>query len=270
MTSSTSVLLVSSLCKLLSSSLHPFGDDGAEYRQYNNNNRRRLRRRSSSLDFVSQLRKKRLILESFFFLLVFSLCVLSTTKKKKTKESTTKNAREIIDDEANECAMTTPVSINVDEKDDDKDDKDDDGKQKEDEKGEKNDVLLSSDDDENDKDESSLLDEEREEKHQKWEIIAKLPPRVVHETTKGDANASSLLEAWIEAVPRKGKRTLKAVGFGRETGNGFFKDLAECDFRVEEFRCVEERRSRYTDGEENDESFEKRRRVEIDEEDNDD
>lgn len=268
MTSSTSVLLVSSLCKLLSSSLHPFGDDGAEYRQYNNNNnnrRRRFRRRSSSLDFVSQ--QQRLILESFFFLLVFSLCVLSTTKKKKTKESTTKNAREIIDDEANECAMRTPVSISVDEKDEDKDD---DGKQKEDEKREKNDVLLSSDDDENDKDESSLLDEEREEKHQKWEIIAKLPPRVVRETTNGDANASSLLEAWIEAVPRKGKRTLKAVGFGRETGNGFFKDLAECDFRVEEFRCVEERRSRYTDGEENDESFEKRRRVEIDEEDNDD
>ena len=268
MTSSTSVLLVSSLCKLLSSSLHPFGDDGAEYRQYhNNNNRHRLRRRSSSLDFVSQQqRNKRLILESFFFLLVFSLCVLSTTKKKKkTKESTT-NAREIIEDEANECAMTTPVSINVD----DKDDKDDGGKHKEDEKREKNDVLLSSDDDENDKDESSLLDEEREEKHQKWEIIAKLPPRVVRETTNGDANASSLLEAWIEAVPRKGKRTLKAVGFGRETGNGFFKDLAECDFRVEEFRCVEERRSRYIDGEENDDSFEKRRRVEIDEEDNDD
>ena len=100
--------------------------------------------------------------------------------------------------------------------DDDKDDKDDDGKQKEDEKREKNDVLLSSDDtdDENDKDESSRLDEEREEKHQKWEIIAKFPPRVVRETTKGGANASSLLEAWIKAVPRKGKRTLKAVGFG--------------------------------------------------------
>jgi hypothetical protein len=256
MTSSTSVLLVSSLCKLLSSSLHPFGDDGAEYRQYNNN--RRLRR-SSSLDFVSQ--QQRLILESFFFLLVFSLCVLSTTT---TTTKRTTNAREIIDDEANECAMTTPVSINAD--------KDDGGKQKEDEKREKNDVLLSSDDtdDENDKDESSRLDEEREEKHQKWEIIAKFPPRVVRETTKGGANASSLLEAWIKAVPRKGKRTLKAVGFGRDTGNGFFKDLAECDFRVEEFRCVEERRSRYIDGGENDESFEKRRRVEIDEEDNDD
>ena len=75
----------------------------------------------------------------------------------------------------------------------------------------------------------------------------------------------------MSAVPRKGKRKLKAVGFGRDTGNGFFKDLTECNFRVEEFRCVDERRAKREEGEErSDGSFEKRRRVEIDEEDNDD
>ena len=34
-------------------------------------------------------------------------------------------------------------------------------------------------------------------------------------------SSSSLLEAWMSAVPRKGKRKLKAVGFGCDTGNGF-------------------------------------------------
>ena len=73
------------------------------------------------------------------------------------------------------------------------------------------------------------------------------------------------------AVPRKGKRKLKAVGFGRDTGNGFFKDLTECNFRVEVFRCIDERcAKREEEGERSDGSFEKRRRVEIDEEDNDD
>ena len=75
----------------------------------------------------------------------------------------------------------------------------------------------------------------------------------------------------MSAVPRKGKRKLKAVGFGRDTGNVFFKDLTECNFRVEVFRCIDERRAREEEeGERSDGSFEKRRRVEIDEEDNDD
>ena len=133
------------------------------------------------------------------------------------------------------------------------------------EEEEKEDEFLTSDDSE-----SSLQceDEELEQRDQRWEIVAKLPPVVACEEKR---SSSSLLEAWMSAVPRKGKRKLKAVGFGRDTGNGFFKDLTECNFRVEVFRCIDERRAkREEEGERSDGSFEKRRRVEIDEEDNDD
>ncbi len=75
----------------------------------------------------------------------------------------------------------------------------------------------------------------------------------------------------MRAGTGKGKGKIKAVGFGRDTGNVFFKDLTECNFRVEVFRCIGERRAREEEeGERSDGSFEKRRRVEIDEEDNDD
>ena len=84
-------------------------------------------------------------------------------------------------------------------------------------------------------------DEELEQRDQYVEIVVERPPVVDCEEKR---SSSSLLEAWMSAVPRKGKRKLKAVGFGRDTGNGFFKDLTECNFRVEVFRCIDERRAK--------------------------
>ena len=134
-------------------------------------------------------------------------------------------------------------------------------------------VLSSDDDDDDDSEEEEELDEELEDVHRKWEIVARYPC-VLHrvERTKNDANdndkTSSLLDAWMRAVPRKGKRKLKAVGFGRDIGNGLLKDLTECNFRVEEFRCAGGRAGK-TDEEEGNgfDKREKRRRVGIDEED---
>ena len=76
---------------------------------------------------------------------------------------------------------------------------------KEEEEEEKEDEFLTSDDSE-----SSLQceDEELEQRDQRWEIVAKLPPVVACEEKR---SSSSLLEAWMSAVPRKGKRKLKAV-----------------------------------------------------------
>ncbi len=136
-------------------------------------------------------------------------------------------------------------------------------------------VLSSDDDDDDDSEEEEELDEELEDVHRKWEIVARYPC-VLHrvERTKNDANdndkTSSLLDAWMRAVPRKGKRKLKAVGFGRDIGNGLLKDLAECNFRVEEFRCAGGSAGKTDDEEGNgSDKREKRRRVGIDEEDDD-
>ena len=225
--------------------------------------RPRVGRRSSSLDFVSCNEKNKLLIESLFFLFVFSLFVLSPTTRKNTQRTQKKKTRwcavlvENIQYEAKERAaeeesVITPTFEDECEEEEDK------------EEEEKEDEFLTSDDSE-----SSLQceeDEELEQQDQRWEIVAKLPPVVACEEKM---SSSSLLEAWMSAVPRKGKRKLKAVGFGRDTGNGFFKDLTECNFCVEEFRCIDERRAKREE-ERSDGSFEKRRRVEIDEEDNDD
>ena len=229
--------------------------------------RPRVKRRSSSLDFVSRNEKNKLLAESLFFLFVVSLFVLSSTTTRKNTQRTQKKKKtrwcavlvENIEYEAKERAeeeesVITPTFEDECEEEEDKEDKKD-----------KEDEFLTSDDSE-----SSLQceDEELEQRDQRWEIVAKLPPVVACEEK---LSSSSLLEAWMSAVPRKGKRKLKAVGFGRDTGNGFFKDLTECNFRVEVFRCIDERRAREEEeGERSDGSFEKRRRVEIDEEDNDD
>ena len=228
--------------------------------------RPRVGRRSSSLDFVSHNEKNKLLVESLFFLFVVSLFVLSSRTRKNTQRTQKKKTRwcavlvENIEYEAKERAEEGEESVITptfeDECEEEEEDK---------EEEEKEDEFLTSDDSE-----SSLQCEEDEEleQDQRWEIVAKLPPVVACEEKM---SSSSLLEAWMSAVPRKGKRKLKAVGFGRDTGNGFFKDLTECNFRVEVFRCIDERcAKREEEGERSDGSFEKRRRVEIDEEDNDD
>ena len=229
--------------------------------------RPRVGRRSSSLDFVSHNEKNKLLVESLFFLFVVSLFVLSSRTRKNTQSTQKKKTRwcavlvENIEYEAKERAEEGEESVITptfeDECECEEEDK---------EEEEKEDEFLTSDDSE-----SSLQceeDEELEQQDQRWEIVAKLPPVVACEEKM---SSSSLLEAWMSAVPRKGKRKLKAVGFGRDTGNGFFKDLTECNFRVEVFRCIDERcAKREEEGERSDGSFEKRRRVEIDEEDNDD
>jgi len=267
-------LLSKLLSQALLSTLHPFGFQGGKGGGVIA--RPRLGRRSSSLDFVSHNEKNKLLIESLFFLFVFSLCVLSSTTRKNTQRRKKKTRWcavlvENIEYEAKERAeeeeesVITPTFEDECEKEEDKEEED------------KEDEFLTSDE------ESSLQceDEELEQQDQRWEIVAKLPPVVARESGKESVNvdnntkekmsSSSLLEAWMSAVPRKGKRKLKAVGFGRDTGNGFFKDLTECNFRVEEFRCIDERRAkREEEGERSDGSFEKRRRVEIDEEDNDD
>jgi len=256
-------LLSKLLSQALFSTLHPFGFEGGKGGVVIA--RPRVGRRSSSLDFVSCNEKNKLLVESLFFLFVFSLFVLSSTTRKNTQRTQKKKTRwcavlvEDIEYEAEERAeegeesVITPTFEDECEEEEDK------------EEEEKEDEFLTSDDSE-----SSLQCEEDEEleRDQRWEIVAKLPPVVA---CQQKMSSSSLLEAWMSAVPRKGKRKLKAVGFGRDTGNGFFKDLTECNFRVEEFRCIDERRAqREEEGERSDGSFEKRRRVEIDEEDNDD
>ena len=254
-------LLSKLLSQALLSTLHPFGFQSVIARP-------RVGRRSSSLDFVSHNEKNKLLTESLFFLFVFSLFVLSsTTKRKNTQRTQKKKTRwcavlvENIDHEAKERAAAEEGSVITPTFEDECEEEEED-KEEED----KEDEFLSSDDSE-----SSLQceeDEELEQQDQRWEIVAKLPPVVACEEKM---SSSSLLEAWMSAVPRKGKRKLKAVGFGRDTGNGFFKDLTECNFRVEVFRCIDERRAkREEEGQRSDGSFEKRRRVEIDEEDNDD
>ena len=259
------VLLSKLLSQALFSTLHPFGFEGGKggvviaFRP-------RVGRRSSSLDFVSHNEKNKLLAESLFFLFVVSLFVLSSRTRKNTQRTQKKKTRwcavlvENIEYEAKERAEEGEESVITptfeDECEEEEEDK---------EEEEKEDEFLTSDDSE-----SSLQceDEELEQRDQRWEIVAKLPPVVACEEKM---SSSSLLEAWMSAVPRKGKRKLKAVGFGRDTGNGFFKDLTECNFRVEVFRCIDERRAkREEEGERSDGSFEKRRRVEIDEEDNDD
>ena len=265
-TNSTGFVLLSKLLsQALFSTLHPFGFEGGKggvviaFRP-------RVGRRSSSLDFVSHNEKNKLLAESLFFLFVVSLFVLSSRTRKNTQSTQKKKTRwcavlvENIEYEAKERAEEGEESVITptfeDECEEEEEDK---------EEEEKEDEFLTSDDSE-----SSLQceDEELEQRDQRWEIVAKLPPVVAREEKM---SSSSLLEAWMSAVPRKGKRKLKAVGFGRDTGNSFFKDLTECNFRVEEFRCIDERRAkREEEGERSDGSFEKRRRVEIDEEDNDD
>ena len=264
-TSTGFVLLSKLLSQALFSTLHPFGFEGGKGGVVIA--RPRVKRRSSSLDFVSHNEKNKLLAESLFFLFVVSLFVLSsrtrkntqrTQKKKKTRwcavlvENIEYEAKERAE-EGEESVITPTFEDECEEEEEDK------------EEEEKEDEFLTSDDSE-----SSLQceDEELEQRDQRWEIVAKLPPVVACEEKR---SSSSLLEAWMSAVPRKGKRKLKAVGFGRDTGNGFFKDLTECNFRVEVFRCIDERRAkREEEGERSDGSFEKRRRVEIDEEDNDD
>jgi len=264
-TSTGFVLLSKLLSQALFSTLHPFGFEGGKGGVVIA--RPRVKRRSSSLDFVSHNEKNKLLAESLFFLFVVSLFVLSsrtrkntqrTQKKKKTRwcavlvENIEYEAKERAE-EGEESVITPTFEDECKEEEEDK------------EEEEKEDEFLTSDDSE-----SSLQceDEELEQRDQRWEIVAKLPPVVACEEKR---SSSSLLEAWMSAVPRKGKRKLKAVGFGRDTGNGFFKDLTECNFRVEVFRCIDERRAkREEEGERSDGSFEKRRRVEIDEEDNDD
>jgi len=265
-TSTGFVLLSKLLSQALFSTLHPFGFEGGKGGVVIA--RPRVKRRSSSLDFVSHNEKNKLLAESLFFLFVVSLFVLSsrtrkntqrTQKKKKTRwcavlvENIGYEAKERAE-EGEESVITPTFEDECEEEEEDKE-----------EEEEKEDEFLTSDDSE-----SSLQceDEELEQRDQRWEIVAKLPPVVACEEKR---SSSSLLEAWMSAVPRKGKRKLKAVGFGRDTGNGFFKDLTECNFRVEVFRCIDERRAkREEEGERSDGSFEKRRRVEIDEEDNDD
>ena len=260
------VLLSKLLSQALFSTLHPFGFEGGKggvviaFRP-------RVGRRSSSLDFVSHNEKNKLLVESLFFLFVVSLFVLSSRTRKNTQRTQKKKTRwcavlvENIEYEAKERAEEGEESVITPTFEDECEEEEEDKEEEE----EKEDEFLTSDDSE-----SSLQceDEELEQRDQRWEIVAKLPPVVACEEKR---SSSSLLEAWMSAVPRKGKRKLKAVGFGRDTGNGFFKDLTECNFRVEVFRCIDERRAkREEEGERSDGSFEKRRRVEIDEEDNDD
>jgi len=272
-TSTRFVLLSKLLSQALFSTLHPFGFEGGKGGVVIA--RPRVKRRSSSLDFVSHNEKNKLLVESLFFLFVVSLFVLSsrtrkntqrTQKKKKTRwcavlveniEYEAKDRAEEGEERAEEGEESVITPTFEDECEEEEEDKE--------EEEEKEDEFLTSDDSE-----SSLQceDEELEQRDQRWEIVAKLPPVVACEEKR---SSSSLLEAWMSAVPRKGKRKLKAVGFGRDTGNGFFKDLTECNFRVEVFRCIDERRAkREEEGQRSDGSFEKRRRVEIDEEDNDD
>jgi hypothetical protein len=259
------VLLSKLLSQALFSTLHPFGFEGGKGGVVIA--RPRVKRRSSSLDFVSRNEKNKLLAESLFFLFVVSLFVLSSRTRKNTQRTQKKKTRwcavlvENIEYEAKERAEEGEESVITPTFEDECEEEED----KEEEEEEKEDEFLTSDDSE-----SSLQceDEELEQRDQRWEIVAKLPPVVACEEKR---SSSSLLEAWMSAVPRKGKRKLKAVGFGRDTGNGFFKDLTECNFRVEVFRCIDERRAkRDEEGERSDGSFEKRRRVEIDEEDNDD
>jgi hypothetical protein len=260
------VLLSKLLSQALFSTLHPFGFEGGKGGVVIA--RPRVKRRSSSLDFVSHNEKNKLLAESLFFLFVVSLFVLSSRTRKNTQRTQKKKTRwcavlvENIEYEAKERAEEGEESVITPTFEDECEEEEED---KEEEEEEKEDEFLTSDDSE-----SSLQceDEELEQRDQRWEIVAKLPPVVACEEKR---SSSSLLEAWMSAVPRKGKRKLKAVGFGRDTGNGFFKDLTECNFRVEVFRCIDERRAkRDEEGERSDGSFEKRRRVEIDEEDNDD
>ena len=260
------VLLSKLLSQALFSTLHPFGFEGGKGGVVIA--RPRVKRRSSSLDFVSHNEKNKLLAESLFFLFVVSLFVLSSRTRKNTQRTQKKKTRwcavlvENIEYEAKERAEEGEESVITPTFEDECEEEEED---KEEEEEEKEDEFLTSDDSE-----SSLQceDEELEQRDQRWEIVAKLPPVVACEEKR---SSSSLLEAWMSAVPRKGKRKLKAVGFGRDTGNGFFKDLTECNFRVEVFRCIDERRAkREEEGERSDGSFEKRRRVEIDEEDNDD
>ena len=265
-TSTGFVLLSKLLSQALFSTLHPFGFEGGKGGVVIA--RPRVKRRSSSLDFVSHNEKNKLLAESLFFLFVVSLFVLSSRTRKNTQRTQKKKTRwcavlvENIEYEAKERAEEGEESVITPTFEDEREEEEED---KEEEEEEKEDEFLTSDDSE-----SSLQceDEELEQRDQRWEIVAKLPPVVACEEKR---SSSSLLEAWMSAVPRKGKRKLKAVGFGRDTGNGFFKDLTECNFRVEVFRCIDERRAkREEEGERSDGSFEKRRRVEIDEEDNDD
>ena len=264
-TSTGFVLLSKLLSQALFSTLHPFGFEGGKGGVVIA--RPRVKRRSSSLDFVSHNEKNKLLAESLFFLFVVSLFVLSSRTRKNTQRTQKKKTRwcavlvENIEYEAKERAEEGEESVITPTFEDECEEEEEDKEEEE----EKEDEFLTSDDSE-----SSLQceDEELEQRDQRWEIVAKLPPVVACEEKR---SSSSLLEAWMSAVPRKGKRKLKAVGFGRDTGNGFFKDLTECNFRVEVFRCIDERRAkREEEGERSDGSFEKRRRVEIDEEDNDD
>ena len=259
------VLLSKLLSQALFSTLHPFGFEGGKGGVVIA--RPRVGRRSSSLDFVSHNEKNKLLAESLFFLFVVSLFVLSSRTRKNTQRTQKKKTRWCavlvgnIEYEAKERAEEGEESVITPTFEDECEEEEEDKEEEE----EKEDEFLTSDDSE-----SSLQceDEELEQRDQRWEIVAKLPPVVACEEKR---SSSSLLEAWMSAVPRKGKRKLKAVGFGRDTGNGFFKDLTECNFRVEVFRCIDERRAkREEEGERSDGSFEKRRRVEIDEEDNDD
>ena len=264
-TSTGFVLLSKLLSQALFSTLHPFGFEGGKGGVVIA--RPRVGRRSSSLDFVSHNEKNKLLAESLFFLFVVSLFVLSSRTRKNTQRTQKKKTRwcavlvENIEYEAKERAEEGEESVITPTFEDEREEEEEDKEEEE----EKEDEFLTSDDSE-----SSLQceDEELEQRDQRWEIVAKLPPVVACEEKR---SSSSLLEAWMSAVPRKGKRKLKAVGFGRDTGNGFFKDLTECNFRVEVFRCIDERRAKgEEEGERSDGSFEKRRRVEIDEEDNDD
>jgi len=265
-TSTGFVLLSKLLSQALFSTLHPFGFEGGKGGVVIA--RPRVKRRSSSLDFVSHNEKNKLLVESLFFLFVVSLFVLSSRTRKNTQRTQKKKKTrwcavlvENIEYEAKERAEEGEESVITPTFEDECEEEEEDKEEEE----EKEDEFLTSDDSE-----SSLQceDEELEQRDQRWEIVAKLPPVVACEEKR---SSSSLLEAWMSAVPRKGKRKLKAVGFGRDTGNGFFKDLTECNFRVEVFRCIDERRAkREEEGQRSDGSFEKRRRVEIDEEDNDD
>tara|TARA_B110000459_G_C16622889_1_gene502970 strand:- start:3730 stop:4617 length:888 start_codon:yes stop_codon:yes gene_type:complete len=265
-TSTRFVLLSKLLSQALFSTLHPFGFEGGKGGVVIA--RPRVKRRSSSLDFVSHNEKNKLLVESLFFLFVVSLFVLSSRTRKNTQRTQKKKKTrwcavlvENIEYEAKERAEEGEESVITPTFEDECEEEEEDKEEEE----EKEDEFLTSDDSE-----SSLQceDEELEQRDQRWEIVAKLPPVVACEEKR---SSSSLLEAWMSAVPRKGKRKLKAVGFGRDTGNGFFKDLTECNFRVEVFRCIDERRAkREEEGQRSDGSFEKRRRVEIDEEDNDD
>ena len=191
------VLLSKLLSQALFSTLHPFGFEGGKGGVIIA--RPRVKRRSSSLDFVSHNEKNKLLAESLFFLFVVSLFVLSSRTRKNTQRTQKKKKTrwcavlvENIEYEAKERAEEGEESVITPTFEDECEEEEEDKEEEE----EKEDEFLTSDDSE-----SSLQceDEELEQRDQRWEIVAKLPPVVACEEKM---SSSSLLEAWMSAVPR--------------------------------------------------------------------